>query len=204
MLFRIQRFFWLTTLGLTLAILDGCVSAPLTPIPINEPAFQAHQAKLDKITKWMVNGKLGVKTKDDGGSAYLHWEENGENYDIHLSGALGMGSLHINGGPDGVMLEDSKHKTYAGSLYSLLAEEKIPWNLPLDHLLKWVKGQPSKNKIKHWKLNEAGYLAEVDEDGWHIIYDRYQDVNGIALPHKLIAESPELKVTLVVNEWQIQ
>lgn len=187
---------------LTFILLSGCVSAPLTPIPINEPAFLAHQAKLDKITKWTLDGKMGVKTKDDGGSAYLHWQQDGDNYDIHLSGALGVGSLHINGGPDGVMLEDSKHRTFAGSLYSLLAEEKIPWNLPLDHLLKWVKGQPSKTKLKKWKLNEAGYLAEVEEDGWHIIYDRYQDVNGIALPHKLVAESVDLKVTLVVSKWQ--
>lgn len=188
----------------TLTFFSGCVSAPLTPIPINEPAFQAHQAKLDKLTNWTVDGKLGVKTKDDAGSAYLHWQEKGEAYDIHLSGALGMGSLHIDGGPDGVMLEDSKHKTYAGTLYSLLEQEQIPWHLPLDHLLKWIKGQPSKNKIKHWKLNESGYLAEVEEDGWHVSYDRYADVNGIALPHKLVAESADLKVTLVISEWHLQ
>jgi len=191
-------------LCLTLLIVGGCTSTPPTPIAANEPAFNAHQAKLDTISHWTLDGKMGVKTKEDGGSAYLHWQQDAENYDIHLSGALGVGSLHINGGPDGVMLEDSKRRVFAGSLYSLLEEEKIPWNLPLDHLLKWVKGQPSKPRLKQWKLNEAGYLAEVVEDGWRITYDRYQDINGVALPHKLVAESADMKVTLVVNKWLLR
>ncbi|MBL4868145.1 MAG: hypothetical protein JKY67_17410, partial [Pseudomonadales bacterium] len=44
------------------------------------------------ITHWKLKGKIGIRTKEDGGSAHIRWLQHDDGYELSLSGPLGQGA----------------------------------------------------------------------------------------------------------------
>ena len=84
---------------LLLLTISGCAHrGSFTP----PPDLVAHQQQLQRITHWELNGKLGIRTPDESGSASLKWAQQLADYQINLSGPLGQKRMIITGTPAGV------------------------------------------------------------------------------------------------------
>ena len=89
-----MRFFNFIALGILLT-LSGCsyFSSQEQLSGSGQPsAWQAHKQQLTPIDAWQINGKLGIRSAKDSGSAVLFWLQRQDYFDIHLSGPLGQGS----------------------------------------------------------------------------------------------------------------
>ncbi len=198
---------------LLLLIISGCAHRGFTP----PPDLVAHQQQLQGISHWELNGKLGIRTSDESGSASLKWAQQFANYQINLSGPLGQKRMIITGTPDKVRLEQSGSDALEAKSAEALIKEAAGWTLPVTQLTYWVRGVPApKQRITWLQQNESGLIAQLQQGGWSITYSNYKnyplrphsdspspDSQTFTLPGKITAEHGDIRLTLVIRDWQL-
>ena len=55
-----------------------------------------------------LQGKIGVRTPQQSGSAFFTWAQQQDEFDIELTGILGVGKTQIQGKPGEVTLNSAK------------------------------------------------------------------------------------------------
>lgn len=193
-------------LSLAAGLLSSCALwAPQTPAPTApEPGQQVdwvtHVRDLTLLREWQIRGKIGIRTETDGGSAYLDWTQSFDSFYILLSGPLGQGSTIVSGNPSGARLENSDG-TFVSDSPEQLVLEHTGWQIPIKNLLYWIKGIPAPYGNVAMTRTELGTIATLDQDGWHLQYDRYGNALNALLPQRIKIHKDDLKVTLVIKEW---
>lgn len=147
-----------------------------------------------------LQGKIGVKTPQQSGSAFFSWSQQQDKFAIELSGILGMGKTLIEGEPGQVSLNSAK----TGLIYAASAEELLQratgWQAPISHLIHWVQARPA---TLHAQLDHDPLLRplQIIEDGW-VVNLSYQD--NSMLPNKLILKQvlesgQENRITMLIQ-----
>lgn len=215
-----QRYF--IGLMLLLLLISGCAHRGTFTPP---PDLVAHQQQLQRITHWKLTGKLGIRTSDDNGSASFKWAQQLTNYEINLSGPLGQKRMIITGMPGKVRLEQTGSALLEAKSAEALIKEAAGWTLPVTQLTYWVRGVPApKQRITHLQQNESGLLAQLQQGGWSITYSNYKNYpysdpatpvptadhllspttdHTLSLPGKITAEHEDVRLILVIREWQL-
>ncbi|MCP5017821.1 MAG: outer membrane lipoprotein LolB [Ketobacter sp.] len=160
----------------------------------------AHVRALTLLQEWQIKGKIGVRTSDDGGSAYIDWSQSFDSFYILLSGPLGQGSTIVSGNPYGARLENSEGTFLSESPEHLIAQH-TGWAIPIHQLLYWIKGIPSPHGKSTLQHNALGTLQSLQQEGWKLEFDRYTNVMGTLLPQRIKIHKEDLKVTLIIKEW---
>jgi outer membrane lipoprotein LolB len=186
---------------LSLLLLSGCASLSTsysnvdTYLPDNEQRLQA-------LTQWSIRGKVGIQSPQTNGSATLDWQQHEQNYQIHLFGPMGMGSIYLVGKPQEVNLRDSKGRALSATTPEALLNQ-IGWQLPVSNLLYWVRGLPIPAQPTTKTLSQKGVLKQLNQQGWQINYLSYQVVDGIWLPDKISLQKSPIKVKIVIQGWKV-
>ena len=84
----------------------------------------------------------------------------------------------------------------------LQAVTGVDW--PVEVLRFWVTGHAAPWLPGQARINAAGQLVELRQNGWVVQYDRYQAVDGYELPGRIWAEGEGSKVRLAVRNWMIE
>lgn len=198
----IRKFYWL----LAITLLSGCAFWQTTehkPVPVAEDQtinWVEHVRQLTLMREWQIKGKIGVRTQDDGGSAYMDWSQSFDSFYILLSGPLGQGSTIISGNPLGARLQNSDGDFISQSPEQLVYEH-TGWVIPINHLLYWVKGIPAPFGQPSITHNPHGTIDTLKQDGWTLKYDRYGMALNQMLPQRIKITRGDLKVTLIIKEW---
>ncbi|MCL6270342.1 lipoprotein insertase outer membrane protein LolB [Sansalvadorimonas sp. 2012CJ34-2] len=192
-------------------VLAGCSTAPQKPEMAEpvlsgqalEQAWSTNHARAKSIDKWQVSGRAGVKTKAKSGVVSINWDNKPEAFSIYMSGPLGQTLARLEGEGDTVILdvpgqEPTKARTAEDLLY-----RQTGWWLPFSSLKYWMRGIPAPGKDYVRTLNPQGYLAELKQDGWRIVFGSYRDVSGVQLPEKIRAERDGVSVILSIREWTL-
>jgi outer membrane lipoprotein LolB len=184
------------------ALLTSCASvAP--PAPSVEIPWKNRLASLDKIQSWQLNGKIGIVTAKDSGSATVDWTQTGNSYTISLTGPLGANGLKLSGQPGHVTLRTSDGKTYTASNPEQLLAQKWGWNLPVSNLRYWIRGLTVPGKPATTHFDPYGRLSELQQQGFNVQYLAFTKSGGADLPSKIVITSPALKVKMMVYEWKV-
>ena len=182
--------------------LSGCATHP-----IEEPtlSWKARQQTLIYLDHWSFSGRLAVKDKEQQSwSASLRWQQQGNSYDIHLSGAFGQGAARLFGHEGYAVIETTEQAALTASSAELLMQEQLGWSVPVQGLKYWLIGSPEPGMAEHLAFDAFGRLSELEQSGWQIRYSSYTRVEGIDLPRKLELENPRLRVRLVIDAWQLE
>lgn len=164
--------------------------------------WKEHKQQLSTLDGWQINGKVGIRAPKDSGSGTLFWLQRQDYYDIRLSGPLGRGAARLTGRPGQAVLEvASQGRFEAQSPESLLAEQ-LGWELPVSHLVWWVRGLPAPDSKSRLTLDGDSRLAHLEQDGWKVEYLSYSEQNGYWLPERMKLHGENLDVTVVLKEWQ--
>ena len=172
----------------------GCqqVVKPVQSTPTLEAATPNNQFSLE--------GKLGVKTPQQSGSAFYTWVQNQDNFDIQLSGILGIGKTIITGKPGEVSLDSSKTGQITAATPEELLERATGWVAPITHIIDWVQARPA-TKNAQIQSDSMQRISQITEDGW-IVDLSYN--NDATLPNKLILKQQleagqENRITMVIQ-----
>jgi outer membrane lipoprotein LolB len=99
-------------------------------------------------------------------------------------------------------------KTYQNSDPSYLIWQVTGWQIPVEKLRFWIKGQhQSKDEVK---TSEQGWINQLQPicnncKNWLINYDNYKLVNNVWLPHKVVLHNSvdNNQLLIRINEWEL-
>lgn len=203
----LRCFRWIAVVtGLLLLTASGCVTQqviqpPITQEPPQKVDWVEHVRKLTLLKDWQLQGKIGIKQQDDGGSAYINWTQSEDSFHITLSGPLGQGTTIISGNDSGAKLESAGDGTFIAESPEELLYQHTGWHIPLHNLLYWIKGLPEPRIPSRAIHDENGYISTLYQGPWRLNFYRYQTALNVTLPHKIKIYHQDLKVTLVIKHW---
>ncbi len=164
--------------------------------------WKAHKAAISEIDGWQISGKIGIRAPQDSGSGTLFWLQRQDYFDIRLSGPLGRGATRLTGRPDAVSLEVAGQGRFDAESPEALVQQQLGWELPVSHLLWWIRGLPAPDTRSRLELDDQGRLASLQQDGWQVEFLGYGEHSGYSLPERVRLNGRELRITLVVKDWQ--
>lgn len=174
-----------------LLLLSGCQIAPTPVIP---------EQDVNHLTHWQANGRFAYKSANDGGSASVRWQQQDDKGYLRFSGPMGLGSAELHWEPGFAQLTSSKGTLEAPSA-EVLAYELTGLLLPADALLYWLRGLPWPHSPAHITKDNEGRPAQLTQMDWQLDFDRWQQVQGYWLPHRLKAKHNNDSFTLVIQQW---
>lgn len=194
-------------LALLLILLSGCASTP-TPRDPSEPRpidlAQSRDEELIDIVEWNISGRLGVRLPDDGFSAAIDWQQDGEQYNISVFDPLGRTVAELTGDWQQAKLRLNDGRVFEATDPVALMEDNVGWSLPVKSLIYWVRGLPDPDKVA-WRreYNDKGHLLLLQQEGWKVSFDRYVDSERVdeAFPSLTRFSHKDFKVKLLIQEW---
>ena len=188
-------------------MLAGCSYQPTVQPPSS--SWSEHQQRLIAYDQWQLQGKLGFKTLDRGGSATLYWSQNQQQYQVQLKGPLGAGNVVIEGDQSSAQML-SGDKVYRAAP-SALAARFTGLPIPVDALAWWVRGLPNPNASPNSNPNSTaptglitnpdGTAASFVQQGWQLTFSRYHMTNVGLLPKKVSGQLGDQSFKLVISRW---
>ena len=181
----------LALLGLSV-FLTGCQSYT-QPKPTKAPIIEANN-------QFYLQGKIGIRTPQQSGSAFFTWIQQQEQFDLELTGILGVGKTQISGQPGQVTLNSAKTGLIEASSAEELLARATGWQAPITHLVDWVQARPATPNAELIK-DEQGRISQILEDGWVVDLSYNTAAN---LPNRLILkqsfeDGSENRITMVIQ-----
>lgn len=152
---------------------------------------------MQKAVAWQLDGRAAVAVGTQGWQATLNWQQHGESSEVHLAGPFGVGALVLKRSPDGLSLNGAPPSD------AVLAQlqERLGFDLPLDHLRFWLLGVPDPSGAFELKRNDQDRASQLKQDAWTIDYDRYMPADGDLLPAHLVLNREGVRVRIAVDRW---
>jgi outer membrane lipoprotein LolB len=158
--------------------------------------------RVEGLDRWTIDGRLGYRSGDEGGSASVHWvQQSRDQGRIHFSGPIGIGSARLSWSPGAATLEQGNDRFEARSP-GLLAWRLTGLILPVQQLHYWVRGLAAPTPKATGRKRVDGQLRHLRQAGWELTFERYEEVAGLTLPHRIKAERDDQRFTLLVQSWQ--
>lgn len=184
--------------------LQGC-SSLRNPSPPSETTKTSEmtQKNLTRLNNFEATGKVGFSDGKRGGHATVRWTQTGNDYQIRLYGPLGSGSLEIAGVAKSVYLIQSTGERVHAKTPEALVSRELGWTIPVSGLRYWLRGLPAPGTPPKQMVYDPTHteLQRLEQQGWTVEYQAYQDVNGLRLPYKLLLKNGSIHLKFIFKEW---
>jgi len=198
-LYRSSRL-WVAALAV--AALTGCASqAPMDEAGRQAGQWERQQAEVEAFESWTLVGKAGLRTPEENTSANLDWNQTPYYFRMLISGPFGGGRSVLEGREGRFSLTTSEGRFEAETPEALM-EEQLGWSLPVRAMPDWVRGLPGDHTSYQLETDELGFPSHLQQDGWEIDYRDWEQAEGMWLPRRLVMNYGDVRITLVVNQWQ--
>lgn len=189
---QLPRFALLGTLlaSLTLTACQPFSQPQLKPTP-----------QLQDSQNFSLQGKIGVRTPQQSGSAFYTWVQQHNQFEIELSGILGIGKTQISGEKNG---EVSLNSSQTGLIRAASPEELLKratgWDAPITYLMDWIQAKPATEDAKLSK-DDQQRIRQIIEAGWVVDLS----YNQSSLPNRLILKQAlengqENRITMLIQD----
>lgn len=181
----------------TALLLAGCATRPSLPPITGEQQLKA-------LTTWRVEGKLGFRSPEKNGSAWIDWSQQDRAYELHLNGPFGAAATRIEGNDYYAILSQAgQQDTHAGSGEEL-TEWLFGWTFPVIQMSSWIKGLPAKKpKPGNITTTTGGLLESMEQKGWQLTYSDYHQEGDWVLPGRIKGSQGNYAFTLVIKKWHL-
>ena len=185
-------------------LVSGCVSPPVVDWPALD-TWERRQAVLSALDEWGFNARIAVRSGEDGFNGKLRYVQTGSGFEATLSGPLGMGTVQLTGGAEEVVYigKDGIETRFKHPDVEVELEHRLGWNVPWSSLRYWALGIPEPGRPAITEFGDSGRLASLTQAGWSVVFPRYRDAGGQAMPRRLVASHGNARVTLVIDNWRI-
>jgi outer membrane lipoprotein LolB len=187
-------------------LLGGCSTLP-EPRPSDDPQalWEQRQHRLRELHHWTAVGRLALRTEDEAWNLFVHWKQCGDRYQIRFRGPIGLGLMELSGGPEGVVLRTSDHKTFHATSPEQLLVERVGWSVPVGGLRDWIVGRiPRDTGVHAYKIDTAGRLERLSQSGWNIRYLAYRQIGRMQLPKTVSLQNQRVSARIIVSQWILE
>lgn len=183
-------------------LITSCSTMAPTTTPLNT-SWDKRTQDITTLKNWGLNGKIGIQSAKDSGSATIDWTQRGQSFAISLTGPLGSNGMTLTGQPGSVKMTTSDGKQATATSPEQLLKQQWGWNLPVSNLSFWVRGLPAPGMSASKQFDQHHRLTAMTQQDWVIQYLGYTNASGIELPNRINISSNALKAKFVIYEWQI-
>lgn len=184
--------------------LAGCANPPKPTVNLNS---SAHQLTLKKLDHWSIKGRLGFKSPEKKQSANFRWQQSPQQYQLNMTSIIGTSLVKMLGNDNEVTLI-ADDETYQDTDPSHLIWRVTGWQIPVEELRFWIKGQHQNND--QVIMSEQGWINQLQPscnncENWLINYDNYKLVDKTWLPHKVVLNNSlnNSQLLIRVNTWDL-
>lgn len=185
-----------------ISLLSACQSMP-EHTPEQERAWQQQQQQLQQLQTWFIRGSVAVNSQKDGWNARFFWQQQGETYQLRITGPLGQGTLLLKGQPGQVSLRSSDGQQWQADTPEQLLQQATGVYLPVSHLLYWIRGLPTQAlELDTYQLTPDAHIEHMQQATWNIAYSQYKSWQSYVLPRKIRLENADYLIQVAITEWR--
>jgi outer membrane lipoprotein LolB len=185
------------------ALLTLSCCAALVACVTSRPTLKAlpwaqRLGNLQQAESWQLDGRAAVAAGTQGWQATMNWRQSGEASEVHLAGPFGVGAVVLKRTPEGLSVNGAAP---SDEMVAQL-QQRLGFDLPLDHLRYWLLGVPDPGAEFDLVRNEQNRAQQLIQAGWTIDYDRYILVGGDLLPAHMVLNHEGVRVRIAVDHWE--
>ena len=193
----------------TLLLLSGCATRHTDVSQSSHIANNIAEQDLSTLTQFTLRGKLAIITPSERKSAYLSWQQQRSEFLMNLNTVVGTNIATMRF--DGVMASmQSDNNEWQAPSPSELIHRVTGWQVPLDNLEEWMKGQVETSLVDEYYEN--GLVKQFTSQckgclRWKITYNSYAsfelDGQRYTLPSALRLEQADTNTRLIlrIDRW---
>ncbi|MES1929589.1 outer membrane lipoprotein LolB [Salinisphaera dokdonensis CL-ES53] len=190
---------------LVLSVLSGCAiirkPAETEPGVVNASAWAEHKEELADFSVWSLQGRVATGQLL-GWTGNLSWRQQGEEFDVRLSGPLGAGGFRAMGALEEEVVIQTRDERYVTEEPDALVERTLGWTFPLEPLRFWARGLPAPGDYERISVDEQGRMIALEQQGWALSFPDYIEPEGApAVPRRIVLDNGETRIRLVVDRW---
>ncbi|WP_052808089.1 lipoprotein insertase outer membrane protein LolB [Methyloterricola oryzae] len=177
--------------------LAGC--AGMRPVPEPQRAASPSDIKV-----WKLEGRIAVKTANDGWTANLIWEHDPRQDRLRISGPFSQGLLSIVVQDDLIHVNEGNGVEQTSRNPDALLRERLGFAVPLRSLRYWVTGVPAPEAEHVQVPNETGGARRFSQQGWNLAYEKFSQIGAYQLPQKASINGHDVRLKLIADDWLIK
>ncbi len=195
----VTRLLWAVLLG---TLLNGCTGLQKKPLSLD---WDARRDALLAVSAWSMQGQVAIKADSGGGQASISWQQTDSLSRLRLAGPFGAGQVELTIAPALMTLTDASGEQTVAYTGADAAErfmaERLGWSFPVHSARYWVLGLLDPAVKGERRFDTSGTLRSLTQHGWTVNFDRYAEFDEHYLPAKLVIESADLRLRMVVRGW---
>ena len=121
---------------------------------------------------------------------------------MHLSGPFGGGDFRLTGNDRRFVLTSGDREFRFHAEPERVIRQEFGLTVPVRGLRYWVLGLSRPDGGISKELDGHGRPLRLEQAGWTIENEEYRRYAGVALPHRVVMERPDLRLKLAVEEWR--
>ncbi|HSN17900.1 MAG TPA: lipoprotein insertase outer membrane protein LolB [Gammaproteobacteria bacterium] len=168
----------------------------------DQTAWRRHQLDIMKLGDWSFSGRVGFIDGNDSGSGSLDWQQQEGLTTVDFRGPLGAGAVHMEGDASALHVRTSRGDDFVTMDPEEDLGRRLHQPLPVMSLRYWVLGVPDPG-AESVEQSAGGELKSLDQRGWHVEYQEYAQVQGLALPVRLTLARDAVHIKVAVSSWSL-
>ncbi len=152
----------------------------------------------DAVQAFALQGRASVHYGVESLSGQLDWQAGATSDEVLLSSPLGQGIVGIERHEGSVSLIRPGQPTVTAESVEMLTQSELGFRLPLSGLRYWVQARPDPARANRVRLNAAGGVEQIAQDGWVIDYLEFHGNH----PRKIHISREDLEIRLVIDQWR--
>ncbi|WP_122901618.1 lipoprotein insertase outer membrane protein LolB [Acinetobacter sp. B51(2017)] len=168
--------------------------------PFSQPQLKP-TPQLQDSQNFSLQGKIGVRTPQQSGSAFYTWVQQHNQFEIELSGILGIGKTQISGQKHGpVSLNSNQTGLISASSPEELLKRATGWDAPITYLMDWIQAKPATQNAQISR-DDQQRIRQISEVGWvvDLSYNQSQLPNRLILKQAL-ENGQENRITMLIQD----
>jgi len=161
-------------------------------------SFQPVEEPKGLNDSWVLEAKVNYRDNQQIRNGLLRWEQQGENYEIKLSGIITgeFARLSKTSGQFNLRVEGQEYRDRTEINNLLVEKTGIPF--PADNLQYWLRQEPNPHQPFAVKRDIKGRIVSLTQDLWQIHYDYKKNHAS-----HITAEKPPYRILLVIIRQNI-
>lgn len=159
--------------------------------------------RVPRATAFDLVGRVAVNYDGRAFSSNVRWQHLAERDEIWLLTPMGQALAYIVADADGATLTGSDRNQYRAGDVESLTRRALGWELPLERLAWWVRGEIMPGGLIGEVLrDQQGRLVRLGQDGWHITFVHPPANERGDLPQRLELVRDAHQIRLVIDGWR--
>jgi len=177
----------------------GCATVAPYDETKAQNAWAGRKARLEEINHFSVQARA-VASGALSGTATLDWHQAPDEFDLRVSGPLGVSAMTMAGNEHEVRVKTKKESFTTDDPEGTL-HQKLGWALPISRLRYWALSLPSPNSEFNVQLDQEGKVETLTQDGWKVEYTDYVSASRLELPRRILLTQGDLKLRVLIDRW---